>query len=86
MKIKIYAQETFTTTVTRSSIVINTEDYPELEGMNEDEISDYIDNNVWDMKPTDDGVYSSLGEELSDSDIEYDDITDDSTEFYVEEV
>ena len=65
MKIKIYAQETFTTTVTRSSIVINTEDYPELEGMNENEISDYIDNNVWDMKPTSDGVYSSLGEELS---------------------
>ena len=86
MKIKIYAQETFTTTVTRSSIVINTEDYPELEGMNENEISDYIDNNVWDMKPTSDGVYSSLGEELSETDIDYDDINDDSTEFYVEEV
>jgi hypothetical protein len=66
--------------------VINTEDYPELEGMNENEISDYIDNNVWDMKPTNDGVYSSLGEELSETDIDYDDITDDSTEFYVEEV
>jgi len=43
MKLKIYAEETFTTTATRERIEIDTDNYPELEGMTEDEISDYID-------------------------------------------
>ncbi len=66
MKLKLYAEETFTTTLTRETIIIDTDDYPELEGMDEDQISDYIDENAWSMKPTEDGIYSSLGEELSD--------------------
>ena len=87
MKIRINVEETFTTTITRESMEIDTNDYPELEGMTEDEVSDYIDNNVWDMKPVDNtGLYSSLGEELTDKDIEYDNISGESTEFYVSEV
>jgi len=87
MKIRINVEETFTTTITRESMEIDTNDYPELEGMTEDEVSDYIDNNVWDMKPVDNtGLYSSLGEELNDKDIEYDNISGESTEFYVSEV
>jgi hypothetical protein len=83
MKLKLYVEETFTTTATRESIEIDTDNYPELGGMDEDQISEYIDNNVWDMKPTDDGIYSSLGEELSDKNIEYDHIGGESTTFYV---
>ena len=86
MKIKIYAEETYTTTVYREAMEIDTDNYPELEGMTEDQISDYVDNNVWDMKPTSDGVYSSLGEELLDKDVESDDIGGEETTFYVSEV
>jgi hypothetical protein len=83
MKLNINAEETYTTTVTRESLEIDTDNYPELEGMTEDQVSDYIDNNVWDMKPTNDELYSSLGEELMDKDIDYDNISGESTEFYV---
>ena len=86
MKIRINVEETFTTTITRESMVIDTDNYPELAGMTEDEVSDYIDNNVWDMKPVNSEFYSSLGEELTGKDIEYDNISGESTEFYVSEV
>lgn len=86
MKLKIYVEETFTTTATREHIEIDTDNYPELEGMTEDEISDYIDEHVWDMKPTEDGIYSSLGEELSDQSIYDEHIGGEETEFYVESI
>ena len=86
MKIRINVEETFTTTITRESMVIDTEDYPELRGLTEDEVSDYIDENVWNLKPVDSSFYSSLGEELTGKDIEYDNISGESTEFYVSEV
>ncbi len=86
MKLKIYAEETFTTIATRERIEIDTDNYPELEGMTEDEISDYIDEHVWDMKPTDEGIYSSLGEELSDQSVYDEHIGGEETEFYVESI
>ena len=86
MKLKLYVEETFTTTATRERIEIDTDNYPELEGMTEDEISDYIDENVWDMKPTEDGIYSSLGEELSDQAIYDEHIGGEETTFYVESI
>lgn len=85
MKIKINAEESYTTTITRESIEIDTDNYPELEGMTEDEVSEYIDNNAWDMKSTDE-LYSSLGEECGDQSLKYDNISSEETIFYVEEV
>ncbi len=38
MKLKLYAEETFTTTLTRERVIIDTDNYPELEGMDEDQI------------------------------------------------
>jgi hypothetical protein len=84
MNVKIYVEETFTTTVTREEIIINTDDYPELQGMTEDEISEYIDNNVWDMKPTNTELYSSLAEELNDQDTVHDSISGEDTTYYVD--
>jgi len=86
MKLKLYAEETFTTTLTRERVIIDTDNYPELKGMDEDQISDYIDEHVWDMKPTEDGIYSSLGEELSDQSSYDEDIREGDTTFYVESV
>jgi len=74
MKIKLYAEESFKTTVRRGSLEIDTDNYPEVQGMTEGEISNYIDGHAYDMKPVNPDVYSSLGEELSDQDVEYDDI------------
>lgn len=82
MKLKINAEETYTTTIVRVGMEIESDTYPELEGMTEDQISEYIDNNVWDMKPMND-IYSSLGEQLMDQDIEYDNIGGEETIFYV---
>ena len=85
MKIKIYLEETFTTTLTREEVIIDTDNYPELEGMDEDQISNYIYENIWDMNPTSDGIYSSLGEECSDQSPVDEDISNEETTFYVEE-
>lgn len=82
MKLKIYAEETYTTTITREPIVIDTDNYPELAGMSEDEVSDFIDNNAWEMKSCESEDYSSLGEELSGKDIQYDSISGEQLEFY----
>lgn len=86
MKIKLHAEETYTTTLYRESMEIDTDNYPELEGMTEDEISDYIDNNIWDMKPVNSDLYETLGEELIDKDVENDHIGGEETTFYVEQV
>ena len=83
MKIKLHAEETYTTTVYREKMEIDTDNYPELEGMTEDEIGDYIDDNIWDMKPVNSDLYESLGEELLDKDIDSDHIGGEETVFYV---
>lgn len=83
MKIKLHAEETYTTTIYREKMEIDTDDYPELAGMDEDQISDYIDNNIWDMKPVNSDLYESLGEELLDKDTESDHIGGEETTFYI---
>ena len=86
MKLKLYAEETFITTLTREELIIDTDNYPELEGMDEDQISDYIDGHAWDMKPTEDGIYSSLGEELSDQSPADEYIGGEESSFYVSQI
>ena len=83
MKIKLHAEETYTTTVYREKMEIDTDNYPELEGMTEDEIGEYIDDNIWDMKPVNSDLYESLGEELLDKDVDSDHIGGEETVFYV---
>ena len=85
MKIKLNAEESYTTTITKMSMEIDTDNYPELAGMSEEEISDYIDKNIWDMKPVNSDLYDSLGEECLDKDMDYDHIGGEETIFYVEE-
>ena len=56
------------TTLFYRSIKIDVSNYPELEGMTDDEISDYIKENASEMKPTKD-FYDSLYEEIADQDV-----------------
>ena len=83
MKVKLHSEETYTTTIYREKMEIDTDDYPELEGMTEDQIGEYIDDHIWDMKPVNPDLYGSLGEELLDKDVESDDIGGEETTFYI---
>ena len=86
MKIEIHVQETIRTLITREAVEIDTDNYPELEGMDEDQIIEYINNNVWDMKPFNYNIYDSLGEELTDASVEDEGVVDEDIEFYVDPV
>ena len=50
-KIKIYQTESYTTYIVREPITIDLAEYPELEGMTNDEIISYLEVNSSDMKP-----------------------------------
>ena len=79
--ISVGLTESYSTWVVRESIEINIEDYPELVGMNEEEIQDYIRCNSGDMKSNDE--YSdSLYDELIQRDVVRDKIKDEDSEFY----
>ena len=62
MEIKIFGTESYSTYVVKDSVTIETDNYPELSGMNEEEILEYINLNGSSMKPTDDEYYSDLME------------------------
>lgn len=83
MEIKAQATEYFTTYIVRNELTINTEDYPELKGMSEEEAKDYIKWNAADMyKEGEDGY--SLWDELLDQDIVKNKISGDETEVLVD--
>ena len=73
--ISVRCVEYYSTMLVRESITINTEDYPELSGMSEDEMKDYISNNWGDMKSTNEQWYETLYEECSQSDVTREKIT-----------
>ena len=84
-KIKLHQTEAYTTYIVREPIIIDLDDYPELEGMTSNEIVDYLEGNSAEMKAIEDG-YDSLSDELIEMEIikekiygsEYSYIVDDS--------
>jgi hypothetical protein len=78
--IEIRMTESYSTWVVRESMEINVEDYPELEGMTEEEMTDYIMCNASEMKPTNDALY----EELMQMDVTREKITGEESEIVVE--
>jgi hypothetical protein len=80
MKLHVNVVESQTTYLTRESIEIDTDNYPELSNMTEDEVKTYITENAWDMKSTE-GDYFSLGEELIEQDLKFDNMSNLETEF-----
>jgi hypothetical protein len=83
MEIKAQATEYFTTYIVRDELTINTEDYPELKGMSEEEAKDYIKWNATDMYKEGEDSYS-LWDELLDQDIVKNKISGDETEVLVD--
>ena len=68
MKINVYGTESFCTWVIREPVEIDTDNYPELEGMSEDEAKEYIRENASEMAPTSDWA-ESLMDECLQSDV-----------------
>ena len=85
-QIKIYQTESFTTYVVREPITIDLDDYPELEGMTNEEIVDYLEYNCSDMKSIDGEFYDSLSDELMDKDVIRDKISGEDFSYRVENV
>jgi hypothetical protein len=79
-EIEVRITESFVTWVVRDSIKINVEDYPELNGMSEEDMKDYIMSNAPEMKPTNEEWADSLYDELMSADVVRDKITDEDSE------
>jgi hypothetical protein len=78
--ISVRMVEYYNTMVVREAVEINVEDYPELNGMTEEEMQNYISQNWDEMKPTDDEYLESLREECSESDVVREKITGEEQE------
>ncbi len=84
MKVKIYKTEAYSTWIAREPVEIDTENYPELNGLSEQEIEEYIFENLEEMKPTDDTYYDSLDEEINEKDIRREKISGEESEIKIE--
>jgi len=72
--VEVSVYESYVVYQRRKSLTVNLNDYPELEGMTEEEIQAYILENGYDLKPINTDVYESLIDELVNQDIEWDDV------------
>jgi hypothetical protein len=79
MKINVYGTESFCTWVIREPVEIDTDNYPELEGMSENEVKEYIRENASEMAPTSDWA-ESLMDECLQSDVRREKINDDGSD------
>jgi hypothetical protein len=78
--ISVRMVEYYNTMVVREPVEIKVEDYPELNGMSEEEMEEYISENWSDMKPTNEEWFESLYEECSQSDVIREKITGEEQE------
>ncbi len=84
-KVKIYQTESYTTYIVREPLTIDLDEYPELEGMTNEEIVDYLEGNSSDMKPQNEQYYESLSDELIEKDILRDKISGEDYSYKVED-
>jgi hypothetical protein len=79
--ITVRMTESYSTWIVRESVELNVEDYPELKGMSQEEIEEYISENWDSMKPTDENsFYDSLLEQCRDADLVREKITNEDYE------
>ena len=74
--------ESYTTYVIRDSFTIDTDDYPELQGMSEIEMMKYVHENSENIEHKE--WEQSLWDAASEMDVLRDKIKDDMSEFHVE--
>ena len=79
-RISVRCVEYYNTMLVHEPVVINVEDYPELSGMSEEEMQNYIKENWSDMKSTNEQWYETLYEECTQSDVIREKITGEENE------
>lgn len=79
MKINVYGTESFSTWLVREPVEIDTDNYPELQGMSEDEVKEYIRSNAHDMVATNEWS-DSLMDELLHSDVRREKVIDEGSD------
>ena len=85
MEITLRMIETYSTFISRESLTINTDDYPELQGMTEEEAKDYISSNAYEMAaPSNCDWADNLSDALEQQDTIKEKITDNEFEIYFE--
>ena len=84
-KVKIYQTESYTTYIVREPLTIDLDEYPELDGMTNEEIVDYLEGNSSDMKSTNDDKYGSLSDELIEQDMIREKIYNEEFSYLVED-
>ena len=84
-KLKFGLLESHCVAVWYDSMTINVSDYPELDGMNKEEMISYINENFWDMKSMEDEDYTLLDDLQNMGDVN-DKIYDEQKELYFEGV
>ena len=80
--ISVKMVEYYNTMVVREPIQITVADYPELNGMSEEEMKDYIKDNWSDMKSKNEEWYDSLYDECMQSDVMREKVTGEEQECY----
>ena len=78
--ISVRMVEYYNTMLVKEPVEINVENYPELNGMTEEEMQEYISENWSDMKPTNEEWYESLWEECNQAEIIREKITNNEFE------
>jgi len=66
--ISVRMVEYYNTMLVKEPVEVNVEDYPELSGMTEEEMQEYISENWSEMKPKNDEWYDSLWDECNNAD------------------
>lgn len=80
-KLKLTCIEYPSVAIWHEPVIINLEDYPELKGLDQWEINDYINENGDRMKPTD-SEYVSLRQQLEDQNIDEEEMNPGPTEIW----
>ena len=84
-KLRFGLIESHSIAVWYNSMTIDVSDYPELDGMDKEQMISYINENFWDMKSMEDDDYTLLDDLQNMGDVN-DKIYDEEKELYFEEV
>jgi hypothetical protein len=68
-KVTVYFQDIELAVMSHASVEVGPDTHPELEGMTEDEMIEYIKENIYEMSAFRTEDYDSLGDEIEDSEI-----------------
>lgn len=79
-QVDVYLLDSHVYSCWRGPITVNEETHPELKGMSEQEIKEYVSQNASEMKSVDSEYYDNLYDQLIDADYRKDKVTNEEFE------